>query len=285
MARTVTEIYNSLLDAKSTRSELDGLDSVSQTAIWRAWLYMVAIVMSVHEQLWDAAQATVESTIAGSSPNSAEWIRQKVFSFQYDANNPQTPTIDENYNIVYEPIVEEYKIITRVSVQTALDRQVNIKAAKGDNPVKLLTAESNALAGYCNAFLSPGVIYNIISLDSDKVYIEADVYYNSLYASSIQADVEESINNYFATLSDTDFDGALFVARVTDEIQKVTGVRDVNLKVLKARPDTTAFESAKVIYNLSGGVNLRLYQPNSGYFATETTTGQTISDTINYLPI
>lgn len=285
MARTVNEIYTALLADKESRSELSSLDSVSSVAIWRVWLYMVASVTAIHEQLWDAAQGVVEATIAGASPNSAEWIRQKVFDFQFSTTNPQTPILNENFNVVYSPIVEDYKIVTRCSVQTAFDRQVNIKVAKGQTPVKLTVGEATALSGYISALLVPGVVYNVISLDSDKVFIDADVYFNSLYASSIQSDVEQSVNDYFATLSDNDFDGALFVAKLQDAIQAVVGVRDVNLKVVKARPDTTAFASATVVYDLANGVNLRFYNPNSGYFGTETTASNTISDTINYIPV
>lgn len=284
MARTVSEIYASLVEAKEAESGLDGLTSVSASAIWRLFLYIQAAAISIHEQYIDTAKLQVEETIKGAAPNNSEWIRQRCFDFQYNLNNPQTPIIDENYNVTYTTINEDYQIVTRCSVITELDRTVSIKAAKNEPPEAMTTAEANSLKGFVEAFSVPGIIYNLISLDSDKVYVEADVYYDTIYSAVIKDNVEASIAAYFKALSDTDFDGLMYVAKLQDSIQAVEGVRDVNLKVIKARANSVVFASADVIYDLSSSINERFYNPLSGYLETEDTSGYELSDSLNYIP-
>lgn len=284
MARTVSEIFDYLVDLKEADSNLNGLTSTLSSAIWRSLLYLVAAGSSLVEQYIDQAKEDVETIISGSAPLSKEWIRQLVFRYQYDATNPQRATIDSNYNVVYPVINEDYKIITRCSVKTDLDRQVNIKVAKNDPPEKLTTTEANDLTGYIQSISTPGVVYNLISLDSDKLFIEGDIYYDPLYASVISANVETGLNGVLTTLSDTNFDGTLYISELIEKIRSVVGVIDVNIDTIKCRPDTTAFGSATVIYDLATGVNLRSYNPASGYFEEESTSSQTWGDKITYIP-
>jgi hypothetical protein len=284
MARTVSQIKAQLVEYKEANTTLSALTSVSNAAIWSNFLDVIAISISVFEQLIDAAKTDVETNIRSASPNSEGWMRSEILKFQYDANNPQTPTIGDDYKITYATINEDYQILTRCSVKTELDRTVSVKVAKSEPPTALVTAEANALLGYVEAFGVPGIVYELVSLEADKVYLDADIYFDSIFGAVISDDVIAAIDAFFASLSEVDFDGVMYVAKLQDAIQNVEGVIDVNLNEIRCRKDTVAFGSATIVYKLSTGVNLRTYNPASGYLLGETTASNTLADTLNFVP-
>jgi hypothetical protein len=272
MARSVNTIYTELVAAKEAESALDGLTSTSVTAAG----------IAIHEQYFDSAIEDVETLIAGSSPNSKQWMRAAIKKFQYDATNAQTPTIDDTYNVVYPTVNEDYQIITRVAVTTELDRTVTVKVAKSEPPEALSAPEAAALLGYVNAAFVPGIVYDVISLEADKVYILGTVYFNPLYGGTISQDVFDALDAFYAVMADEDFDGTLYVTKLITTIKAVTGVVDFALQTVKCRPDSVAIGSATVVYDLATGVNNRSHSPLSGYFLPEDTASYEYTDTITF---
>ena len=278
MARSISQIKAQMIDEKNNQSALSGLTSTSQTAIWNLYFFIVATAINIFEQLQDLYKSDIQTQIANAIPQTKQWLQAMVFKFQFDANNPQILSLVDLVPLY--PIVDTTKqIVTRCSVNTEINKQVSIRVAKENPPVKLTTAEVNALSSYVTLIGNAGVTYNVISLDPDLIEINADIYYNAQYSAIISDSMTNAINTFLANI---DFNGAIYVGKLEDAMRGVAGVNDVKINVLNVRASFETYAQTHTLYNLSTGINNRLYQPYAGYIITETQTSHTLTDTLTY---
>lgn len=278
MARTIDQIQNSIIAEKEATSELSALTSQSRRSEWRLWTRVIATVQAYSEQLFDVFKTQIETLLAKGAPSTPLWIQDQVFKFQYDATNPQVLVMD-NYAPTYTTIDEDLRIVTRCSVKTDFSNTVNVKVAKSDIPEPLDSSEKSALQDYVTMIGTAGITYLVISSDSDKLYVEADVYYRGQYSAVILDSVQTAITNF---LSNIPFDGKLLVSDLEIAIKSVAGVKDVVFKNVYGRKDTTLFASAtKLIEN--NCVILRGWDTIAGYIVPETTSGQTLNDSLTFI--
>lgn len=279
MARTITEIENQMLAEKANQSSLSGLTSSSQTAIWRLFIYIVAVAISVFEQILDVFKADIEATIKDNYVGTLRWIKTQCLKFQYDATTPQLLEVSDEGKLYYPVVDETKRIITRVSASTDANKNVNIKVAKGSTPTQLSAPEELALNAYLLEMMPAGVTYTVINQVSDKLTIIGYIYYNGQYASVIQQYVEDAINNYLANI---DFDGAIKIIDLEMAIRNTTGVKDVKLRDVWVRANATAIGSAeKMIDNYRLSIISKSF--SAGYAVEENTAGYTWADTITYV--
>lgn len=279
MARSTDEIITQMDSQQSAESGLSSLNNPSQTSIYQLFKYVVAQCINFFEQLIDVKKDEIDALLANSAPNTEAWLQNKIMQFQYSATNPQVLSII-NYVPSYATIDESLQIISRCAVKTDINKVVKCKVATGSTPTTLNALQYSSLYGYIDNILNCGVSFDLINIPSDKLYIEAEIYYDGQYISSIQSNVESALNTY---LSNLPFDGTVFINDVEDVLQSVTGVKNVKIIAIKARQDATAFASATNVFNLSLGVNIRKWDTVSGYIIEETTAGQTFSDKITYI--
>lgn len=289
MARSIATIKAQILAEKNTQAALSGLNSPSQVAIYTSWIFIQAVTINLFEQILDIYKAYVEDVTSKSFTGSPKWIQDKVFKFQYDATNPQvTQLID--FVPSYPVINPSLRIITRCSVKTNALNQVFVKVAKQDPPVALNGTELASLTGYLsqggNGTLSgygtgigfAGISTTVQSFTSDKLYLNAEIFYDGQYATVIQTTVIAAIDNYLANLP---FDGSVKVISLVDAIQSVPGVTDIVITDLAMRPDATPFAN-KTFLILSKTEILSVYPTFAGYVVSETTTGSTLIDTLTF---
>ena len=281
MARSKESIRDLMDIAQAAESSLSGLNNPSQTAVFNLEKDVIAQEMNLHEQLWDELRDDLETQIAAAPPASPAWIQAQVLKFQYDATNPQVLQLI-NFAPSYPVIDTDLQIVTRCSVKTDLNKIVKIKVAKSDPPATLAALEYSSLKGYLNNIMPAGVGFDLVNLDGDRLYVDAEVFYNGEYTSSIQSNVEAAINAYLANIP---FDGLVRISELEDSIQAVAGVTDVKLNTIKARPNTDPFASAIVIYDVTSatmGTNARIWDTVSGWIIEEDTVGETFADSITY---
>ena len=279
MARSQADIRTLMDDAQAAESNLSTLTNPSQTSIFNLEKDIVAEVTNLHEQLWDELRDDLEAQIAAAPPASPAWIQSQVLKFQYDATNPQVLQLI-NFAPSYPTIDTDLQIVTRCSVKTDLNKIVKIKVAKSDPPTTLAALEYSSLTGYLNNIMPAGVGFDLVNLSGDRLYVNAEVFYNGEYTSSIQSNVEAAINNYLANIP---FDGLVRISELEDSIQAVPGVTDVKLKTIKARPNTTVLASAITIYDvITTPTNARVWDTVSGWIISEDTVSNTLADTITY---
>lgn len=283
MARTVEEITAQMKAEKALQSDLSGLDSPSQTAIWNLIFYVCAVCIAIFEQILDIRNAEVEALVAASKPSTSSYIKDRVLNlFQYDSSTPQTVILSD-FAPTYAVIDETMRIVKRCAVNTVLPGIVEVKVAK-EGPVALSGAEVTALQSFLDDILPAGVNYSVISDTADKIYVAGTVTYTGTYSPVIAANVKQALSDYYESLStDVNFNGILRVSDVEKAIKSVEGVVDVVLSKVYGRADTTAFTSATKAYDLSLGVNAGFYQTFAGYCIEETTVGYTHDDSIVYV--
>lgn len=277
MARTISQIQAEMDVKQAAETSLSSLNSPSQTAIYTLWKYITSYAIYVHETLWDIFKSDLETIVDNAPIGTNQWVRDQVFKFQYDATTPQVVQLVD-FVPTYNPIDENLRIVTRCSSTTTKTRTVSVKVAKSDPPAPLTTPELNSLKGYLNEISFAGVEYQVLSADSDKMFLDASVYYDGQYASVIQANIIAAVNNYLATLP---FDGIIYVSKVEDAIQSVTGVKDVVINNLAIRADLVSF-SAKQYLVQSTAIKQRSSTTYAGYVVGETTSGQTFTDKITF---
>ena len=279
MARSTATIQATMDAEQALQTDLTTLNSPSQTAIYRLWKFITSTIINYLEQLWDIYKAELETQISAAAVGSNAWLQSRVLKFQYSASTPQVLAVDSNFAINYPTIDTTLQIITRCSVTTTSQRVCLVKVAKSDPPVALSAPELSSLSGFLSDLNFAGVNYVAQSLTSDKIYIDADIYYNGQYASTISANVIDAINAYLAAIP---FDGKIKLMSLIDAIQAVTGVTDVVLKNVAIRADATAFANKTYLVQNKTSI-IPLYQMYAGYATEETTSGYTFTDTLVFI--
>jgi len=277
MARTIEQIQASIVADVQLTPEFSGLSN-SNRAIWRLFSYVVAVTILLLEQIIDIFRADNEIKINQAIPETASWLTNKVFGFQYSATNPQILTLD-NFVPTYNVVDASLQIITRCSVVTTISNKVLIKVAKSEPPISLSSSELSALQGYVNIIGVAGISYTCFSTDADRVYIGADIFYDGQYSATIQGMVINSITNYLKNLP---FNGQLQISDLEFAIRNTTGVNDVLINNVKVRANSMTFVDG--IYLIQSKTTIsRLFPTISGYVIGEDTTGYTLSDSLNFV--
>lgn len=278
MARTIEQIQAGIIADIQATPELAEANSTSKRAIWRLFAYVQASAILLLEQIIDTFTTANELKISQGIPATASWINSKVLEFQYSATNPQIVQL-VNFTPVYPVIDKSLRLITRCSVVTTLSSQVIVKVAKNDPPVALTSTELSSLQSYINQIGVIGVNYNCQSLTSDKLYIDAEVYFDGQYSTVIQTRVISAINTFLSTLS---FNGILKVSDIELAVRGVIGVNDILLKNVKMRSDVTPFTGGTFLIQ-NNTVISRIFPTVSGYIVGETTTGNTFADKLTFI--
>jgi hypothetical protein len=231
---------------------------------------IMAININIFEQLQDAYKLELEGIASGAVPGTGDWVHSKVLEFQYSATNPQYIQLI-NLIPTYNKVDSSLRIISRASVTENGNGRISIKVATGEPPVPLDNSQQLALSEYLDIIGPAGPQISVSSNISDKLYVNANIYYDGQFVSSIQTDVKAAINKYLANIS---FDGLVTVSKIQDAIQGVIGVRDVVINLVKARANGVGFISATTV--------TRQWSTIAGYIVEENIVGQTFSDSIAY---
>jgi hypothetical protein len=157
-----------------------------------------------------------------------------------------------------------------------------MKVAKGNPFTKLTTLELSAINDYFLTIGMAGTQYNLVSLDPDLLYLQAEVYYDGQYSSIIQGQVYNAINNLLQSLAFNTVDGNIKVSDIEYAVKSVTGVKDIVINNMSARSAAQSFGSGTQIV-LNNAVLARQYKTVAGYIIGETTSGQTFKNTFNFI--
>lgn len=288
MARTVEEINDYLVTQLTAELAAAGITITpatwSKRNLLRAITYANAICQATAEQLQDQYITEITDIQNKSASATAPWIQDKMFKFQYSATTPQVVQLNTTtLSYEYDTIVDALKIITACSVRSTIANQVLIKCAKGTTLGALSVGELAAAQTYIDTIGTAGIVYTVQSDNPDKLFIDADIYYDAAYAAVISTTVIDAINAYLTDLSLTKFDGSLLVSDLERMIRNIDGVNDVVLQNVAARYDSQAFGSG-IDLVLNGDWQNRKYLTGAGYIVEEDTAGQTFADSLNFIP-
>jgi hypothetical protein len=266
MARSIQTIYDSILAAKETDSNLDELNSPSNTAIYKLIMYAVATAVYLHEVIFDNHKVEVEAISARGAYGTKPWWDAKIRAYQH---GDLLVFNEETFTFEYEVIDPEKQIVKRVSIddQSGI---LKIKAAKltGLDVVPLSEAQLNGLIEYIKDIRPAGTRVLVQSLSPDKLKIFADVYYDpSGELDTIKAAVEAAIISFINAIP---FDGIINRNKLIDAITAVPGVVDVDITYLGAKVGANPYTTIE-----------REYRAVSGYF--EVDEDFLLTDTLSYV--
>jgi hypothetical protein len=283
MAQTIEYWQNKMLEKIATDPELVELSqNKSMVAIYRLMTFVVAACISMFEQVIDVFRKEVDMTVEKPMVGHPQWIKDKVFAFQYSATNPQ---VIQLVNLIprYPTIDPALRIVTRCSVLALPNGRVAIKTAKNEPPEVLSAPELNRLSDYLLSLMPAGVSCNVISIDPDKLYLKAQIHHKGEYTSVITANVINAIKDFLSSKNKFDFNGFIRISNLQDAIQAVEGVTDVVLIDVAARKWDILFTD-KTFYVQDQDVLKYKFQTFAGYIIEETEPGQSFIDTLLFKP-
>lgn len=228
MARTEDEIYQQILDEKQSRAELDGLTSVSNTAIYTLWMYLTSRIIFYFEQIMDVFKGEVQTIIDSNQYGTFTWWYNQAKAYQHG------DLLVFINNVFKYPTVDPDKQIIKYCSVTDNGGKVQIKVAKqvGSEPVVLTVDELNGVVDYMSEIRPAGIPLTVQSLAADLVKLRLNVYYNANGDINIIRDaVQLAITNFLANIQ---FDGIFYINRLIDAIQAVPGVVNEQVEVLES---------------------------------------------------
>lgn len=238
MARTIAEIKESILAAKAAETELDALDSTSATAIWRLWVYVVAVAMYVQETLFDSHKAEVTALIAAERVHSEKWYVALAKAYQYGYTLP----VDSG---TYATIDSAAQIIAGAATQPVTVGGFNVlrvKVAKAPSGYfeSLTSPELTAFSAYMERVKDAGVHLSCTTQAGDDLQIELTVYYDPLVLDSAGARLDGTDSNPVlgaigAFLQELPFNGELIVNRLRTAIEAVDGVVIADITTIQSQ--------------------------------------------------
>lgn len=293
MARSVEEIKEAIKTDIRTYPSLDDFlfpeDGGSNVSVFNIIIFVVSAAIFTFEVIVDKLKIDIQR-IADTAPSgNAGWLRAQILKFQLGdaiSINTTDEDADDYFVPVYTVVDESKQIVTRCAVTDSVNNTINVKVAKGTPPSlgPLSGSEITALQNYYSGTSGTqgigfaGINANFISLEADRIRIEANVYYlGQLVEATVKANVITAIDNFLDTFADANFGGTVFMIKLVDAVQAVEGVTRIEITDVKARPEATPLVSATNI-NVQG-----VYQTAAGYVISEDTASNELDDTLTMI--
>ena len=245
MARTIQEIQELIYQAKAQEPALNELNSTSKVAIWRLWVYIIAVAIWSLEKLFDLHRADIDKRLAELKPHTARWYRSKALAFQYGFD---LLTDSDKFNNTghTEEQIEASKIVKYSAVVESPNEGrliVKIAGEQGEQLQPITDAQKQAFEAYLQEIKDAGVRLSVVNYQPDVLHLQMKIVYDPLVLDSngqsiIHATkpVETAIKEYLKRLP---FNGELVLAHLIDELQQAEGVRIPHLVLAQSKNITS----------------------------------------------
>ena len=268
MARTISQIQQSIIDAKNADATLSGLTSTSLTAKWLLWTYIIAVCQWTLELLYDAHKAEVQGIIDAGKAHTLRWYVLKAKAYQYGYSLP-VDAGDNATSDVYTTIDASAQVVAfAAAVEITPLNIVRIKTARlvGGSLAPLTALQRSGLITYMQEIKDAGVRLNITSAQGDNLQLKLSVYYDAtvldstgagLAAGSSATPVKDAITSFLASLP---FNGVLILDELRNAILAVDGVVLAVVELAQANYASTPY------VEITGQ-----YIPDAGYLVLDGT--------------
>ncbi len=257
MARSINDIQTLIYQAKAQEPALNELNSTSKVAIWRLWVYIIAVAIWSLEKLFDQHRADIDKRLAELKPHTARWYRSKALAFQYGFD--LLPDSDKfNTQGHTEEAIEASKIVKYSAVIESKNEGrliVKIAGEQGDQLQPITDAQRQSFEAYLQEIKDAGVRLSVVNYQPDILHLQMKIVYDPLVLDSngqsiIHATkpVEEAIKEYLKRLP---FNGELVLAHLIDALQQAEGVKIPHLVLAQSKNITSngeygAFETIEI---------------------------------------
>ena len=245
MARSIQEIQTLIFQAKAQEPALNELNSTSKVAIWRLWVYIIAVAIWSLEKIFDLHRVDIDRRLAELKPHTARWYRNKALAFQYGFD--LLPDSDKFNNQGHtEEAIEASKIVKYSAVIESKNEGrliVKIAGEQGDTLQPITDAQKQAFEAYLQEIKDAGVRLSVVNYQPDILHLQMKIVYDPLVLDSngqsiIHATkpVETAIKDYLKRLP---FNGELVLAHLIDVLQQAKGVRIPHLVLAQSKNITS----------------------------------------------
>ena len=257
MSRTIQEIQTLILQAKAQEPALNELNSTSKVAIWRLWVYIIAVAIWSLEKLFDQHRADIDKRLAELKPHTARWYRSKALAFQYGFDLlPDSDTFNNQGHT--EEAIEASKIVKYSAVIESKNEGrliVKIAGEQGEQLQPITDAQKQAFEAYLQEIKDAGVRLSVVNYQPDVLHLQMKIIYDPLVLDSngqsilhATKPVEETIKSYLKRLP---FNGELVLAHLIDALQQAEGVKIPHLVLAQSKNITIgggygAFETIEI---------------------------------------
>lgn len=235
MARSITEIQNEIFANISANENLLVINSISASATFRRFVFVVAFSIWLLESLFDTHDLEVTTKLANQKSGRLSWYKTMALQFQYGFDLVTDKDYFVNGTATQEEI-ETSKIIKYAAVdESDVEKRVIIKiAGETDGFLSPITPEQKqSFEAYIKEIKWAGTNTTVINYLPDRLYLNIQIKRDALVLDntgmSIQNanhPVNEAIQEFMKELP---FDGDLRLSALVDKMQKVPGVLDATL--------------------------------------------------------
>lgn len=235
MARSIAEIYASIISEKQNQTALQGylpgnddvptllanITSGSKVAGWRLFSFIIAFAHFILESMQDLFIIEANEIAARSKVGLLPWYVEQSKLWQNG-----DPLVYIGNQLGYATIDETKRLVTQASAIES-GRIIFLKVAKtqGTGFAPLSASEKSSFEGYWSKKKIPGIELAILSLNPDSLTVNLSVEYQAeLDATATRAAINDAIRAYLKALN---FDGIFRTIEMVDYIQRIPGVRDV----------------------------------------------------------
>lgn len=271
MARSIQEIQNQMLLLKQSTPELSALDSTSRASVWRLWIYIVAASIWTLENLFDIHKKELYTALYELKPHTARWYRNKALAFLYGFDLYVDSDIYDTTGATDEQL-ESAAVVKYAAVVESEDISRLIIKIAGENAEGVLSPIPNDVKTsfdyYMTEVRDAGVRLTIINYLPDLLKLNLTIKRdplvldeNGLNILTATEPVKDAIKEFMKELP---FNGQLSLQKLTDKIQAVPGVLDININTAETAwidADANDYGNFEMIYMSQ--------IPVSGYFAVE----------------
>ena len=241
MARTIQEIQELIYQAKTQEPALNELNSTSKVAIWRLWVYIIAVAIWSLEKLFDLHRTDIDKRLTELKPHTARWYRSKALAFQYGFD--LLPDSDKFNNQGHnEEQIEASKIVKYSAVVESLNEGrliVKIATETGDTLQPITEGQKRSFEAYLQEIKDAGVRLSVVNYEPDVLHLQMKIVYDPLVLDSNGKSithafnpVERMIKEYLKRLP---FNGELVLAHLIDALQQVEGVKIPHLVLARSK--------------------------------------------------
>jgi len=278
MSRSFSDIQKSILEAKEASASLNALEilttseqtlssatATSKVSIWRLWVWIVAFVLWIHEQL-------VEKLVQESRPQNIRNFLLKVLDF-HDGLEHKWIDGRFQYDLTGVANPDELKIIKKAAVFENDDEDIVVKIAL-ENNVLATVEQIDRVKAYLKNEKPPGASLVLINKLPDQLKATISVWIDIQKIDKLTGrllgtteeiyPVKDAVASY---LNKLEFNGAFVKNKFTSEIEAQTGIELVNIDSIQWKYEAFPFVDFQIFK-----------EPESGHF--ELDEGNL---TINYL--
>lgn len=290
MARSVEDIFNSMVGEKQSLANLGGLmplynlnipppdnpfrkmlDEINSGSIvspWRLFLWLVASAQHTLEVLWDSMVSEMNSIAASAAVGNTAWYAAQVLLWQ---NGYSLLWNSNTYRYYYSDTTSPDAVASRIAAKVSVNEVVNsnfdgvlIKVAKSIGGVlapldNTLGSELTSLTTFVGRIKFAGIETSVISLAPDDLLLNLDIYYDgTLDLVDFQTTFNAAIQAFITSIP---FDGVLHINDLIDAIRAIPGSKDPGavINYVQAKADSD------IVYTSV----IESYNPASGYFVLD----------------